>query len=79
MGENICYLHFEIGCDPVAVRHVQMLKRAAASFVLSLFCLLMAIQLPTSAVLSYLRMVLNPSYLHTPIEVSVELCAKRIE
>jgi hypothetical protein len=73
------YVYYEIGCDPVAVRHVQMLKCAAASFVLSFFCLLMEIQLPTSAVLSYLRMVLNPSYLHTPSEVSVEVCAKRTE
>jgi len=49
MGENSCYLHYEIVCDPVALRHIQMLKRAAASFVLSLFSLLIALQLVGSS------------------------------
>jgi hypothetical protein len=52
---NFCYLRYEIWCDSVAVRHIQMMKRAAASFLLSLFCLLMAIQLAIYAVLIYFR------------------------
>jgi len=55
MEENCWYLHYEIGCVPIVMRHVQMLKRAAASFLLSAFCLLMAIQLAIYAALSYLK------------------------
>ena len=47
LGENCWYLHYEIDFLPVAVRHVQMLKREAASFVPFSFGLLMAIQLAT--------------------------------
>jgi len=47
MVENFWYLHYEICCVPVVMRHVKMLKHTAASFVLSAFCLLMAIQLAT--------------------------------
>jgi len=47
MVENSYYLHYEFICDPVVLRHVQMMKRAAASFILSLFSLLIAIQLVT--------------------------------
>jgi hypothetical protein len=54
-GERCMYLRYEIVCEPVALRHVQMLKGAATSFVLFLFGLLMAIQLATEAVLSYLK------------------------
>jgi hypothetical protein len=57
---NCWYLHYEIQNSPVAMRHVQMLKCAAT---LSLFCLLMAIQLAAFVVLSYLKLVLCPSYL----------------
>ena len=53
--KNYWYLHYEIGCLPIAVRHVQMLKRAATSFVLSSFGLLMAIRLATRAVMSYIK------------------------
>jgi len=37
MVENCWYLHCEISCVSVVMRHVQMLKRAAASFVLCAF------------------------------------------
>jgi len=44
-GGKSFVLNFEIGCGPFAVLHVQLLKRAAASFILFSFCVLMAIQL----------------------------------
>jgi len=46
-GAKFSYMHYEICYVSVAVLHVQMLKRAAAPFILSSFCLLMAIQLVT--------------------------------
>jgi hypothetical protein len=57
--ENCWYLHYEIGCYPVALRHVAMLKCAAASFVISLLCLLIAVQLATKVVLRYLKCVVE--------------------
>jgi hypothetical protein len=79
MGENHLYLNFEIGCEPFIVLHVQLMKRAAASFILSSFGVMMDIQLATLAVLSYLRIVFNPSYLHTSREMLLELSAERTE
>jgi len=49
------------------MRHVQVLKRTAAPFILSSFGLLMAIQLVTCAVFSYLKYDVEPKVICTHI------------
>jgi hypothetical protein len=46
-GGNCWYLHFEIWCEPVAVRHVLLMERAAALSLLCSLGVLVALQLAT--------------------------------
>jgi len=73
MGENRLYLNFEIRCEPFAVLHVQLLKLAAASFILSSF---FYIDGDTSSYLGSSELFksgVHPGYLYTSRELSLEL------